>query len=85
MQRDVPRAVGVARRAPAPLGRKRLHHPIVGDLDLDYESMELPSEPGLALNVYTAPAGTPSADALQVLASWVATHDAEPALAVAQG
>ncbi|BDZ64882.1 helix-turn-helix transcriptional regulator [Agromyces mangrovi Wang et al. 2018] len=58
-------------------GRKRLRHPVVGDLDLDYESMELPSEPGLVLNVYTAPAGSPSADALRVLASWAATHEDE--------
>ena len=36
-------------------GLKRLHHPVVGDLDLNYESMDLPSEPGLVLNVYTAP------------------------------
>ncbi|MFC7431690.1 MULTISPECIES: helix-turn-helix transcriptional regulator [unclassified Agrococcus] len=65
-------------------GRKRLHHPVVGDLDLDYESMELPSEPGLVLNVYTAPAGSPSADGLRLLASWVATHDAEPARATTE-
>lgn len=58
-------------------GRKRLHHPVVGDLDLDFESMELPSEPGLVLNVYTAPPGTPSADALRVLASWAATLEVE--------
>ena len=57
-------------------GVKRLHHPIVGDLDLNYESMELPSEPGLVMNVYTAPAGSPSADALKVLASWVASQEA---------
>jgi transcriptional regulator with XRE-family HTH domain len=53
-------------------GRKRLRHPIVGQLDLDFESMELPSEPGLHLNIYTAAAGTPSADGLKLLASWVA-------------
>jgi len=58
-------------------GRKRLHHPVVGDLDLDYESMELPSEPGLVLNVYTAPAGSPSADGLRMLASWAATLEVE--------
>ncbi|GAA1059289.1 helix-turn-helix transcriptional regulator [Agromyces bracchium] len=58
-------------------GRKRLHHPVIGDLDLDYESMDLPSEPGLVLNVYTAPAGSPSADGLKLLASWAATHAAE--------
>jgi len=57
-------------------GLKRLHHPIVGDLDLNYESMELPSEPGLVMNVYTAPAGSPTADALRVLASWVASNQA---------
>lgn len=56
-------------------GLKRLHHPVVGDLDLNYESMELPSEPGLVMNVYTAPAGSPTADALRVLASWAATSD----------
>jgi hypothetical protein len=56
-------------------GRKRLHHPVVGDLDLDYESMELPSEPGLVMNVYTAPAGSPTADALALLASWAASQE----------
>ena len=58
-------------------GTKRLHHPVVGDLDLSFESMELPSEPGLVLNVYTAPAGSPSADALRLLASWAATQEEE--------
>jgi transcriptional regulator with XRE-family HTH domain len=56
-------------------GRKRLHHPVVGDLDLDYESMELPSEPGLVMNVYTAPPGSPTADALALLASWAASQE----------
>jgi hypothetical protein len=59
-------------------GRKRLHHPVVGQLDLDYESMELPSAPGLTMNVYTAAAGTPSADALKLLASWAASHPTLP-------
>ncbi|MEA9985032.1 MULTISPECIES: helix-turn-helix transcriptional regulator [Subtercola] len=63
-------------------GLKRLHHPVVGDLDLNYESMELPSEPGLVMNVYTAPAGSPTADALRVLASWAATDDHASAMVV---
>jgi transcriptional regulator with XRE-family HTH domain len=54
-------------------GHKRLRHPVVGRLDLNFESMELPSEPGLVLNVYTTPAGTPAADSLALLASWAAT------------
>ncbi|MET7359749.1 helix-turn-helix transcriptional regulator [Streptomyces sp. NPDC005562] len=55
-------------------GRKRLRHPVVGRLDLDVESLELPAEPGLHLIVYTAPAGTPTADNLALLASWAATQ-----------
>lgn len=57
-------------------GRKRLRHPVVGQLDLDYESMALPSEPGLRLNVYTAAAESPAADGLKLLASWAATEEA---------
>ncbi|MGK4591736.1 helix-turn-helix transcriptional regulator [Amycolatopsis sp. w19] len=56
-------------------GRKRLHHPVVGRLDLDVESMELPAEPGLLLTVYTAPAGTTTADGLALLASWAAGQE----------
>lgn len=59
-------------------GQKRLRHPAVGQLDLDFEAMDLPSEPELRLNVYTAPAGSPTADALQLLASWAATQNAAP-------
>jgi hypothetical protein len=57
-------------------GQKRQRHPVVGQLDLTFESMELPSEPGLVLNVYTAPADAPTSDALKVLASWAATQEA---------
>jgi len=56
-------------------GVKQLHHPVVGDLDLTLEALELPSEPGLTLIVYTAEAGTPTHDALELLASWAATLD----------
>ncbi|MGW4522155.1 helix-turn-helix domain-containing protein [Amycolatopsis sp. NPDC004378] len=58
-------------------GRKRLHHPVVGRLDLDVESMDLPADPGLLLNVYTAPADTPSADGLALLASWAAGQESQ--------
>ena len=34
-----------------------------------------PPNPGLQLNVYTAAAGTPTADALKLLASWAATQE----------
>lgn len=45
------------------VGRKRLHHPIVGDLDLSFEALELPADPGLRFNIYTAKPKTPSEDA----------------------
>ncbi len=56
-------------------GVKQLHHPVVGDLDLIYEEMELVADPGSRLLIYSAPSGTPTADALAMLASWAATHD----------
>jgi hypothetical protein len=56
-------------------GVKHLHRPVVGDLDLTYEGMELPSDPGLTLFVYTAEPGTPSEDGLKMLASWAATQE----------
>lgn len=55
-------------------GRKRLRHPVVGRLDLDVESMNLPDEPTLHLTVYTAATGTPTADGLTLLASWAASR-----------
>jgi hypothetical protein len=62
-------------------GRKHLHHPVVGDLHLSYEVMELSADPGLSLVAYSAEEGSPNDDALRLLASWAATH--EPADAVA--
>jgi transcriptional regulator with XRE-family HTH domain len=56
-------------------GHKKLHHPVVGDLDLDFEAMELPSRPGLTLLVYTAPKDSPTADGLALLASWAVSAD----------
>ena len=56
-------------------GTKRLHHPVVGDLDLSYETMELSADAGLNLTVYTAEAGSASQQALDLLASWTATPD----------
>lgn len=57
-------------------GRKRLHHPVVGDLDLSYETLTLDADDGLGMSLYTAEAGSPSQQALDVLASWTATSAA---------
>ena len=56
-------------------GVKLLHHPVVGDLDLPFESFPLPADPGQSLLTYTAEPGSPTQDALNLLASWAATAD----------
>jgi transcriptional regulator with XRE-family HTH domain len=59
-------------------GTKHFHHPVVGRLDLAFEAMELPADPGLTLTAYTPEPGSPSEDALRLLASWAATTPADP-------
>jgi transcriptional regulator with XRE-family HTH domain len=49
-------------------GTKRMHHPLVGDLTLAYERLELPADPGLAIVTYSAEPGSPSEAALSALA-----------------
>ena len=56
-------------------GIKRLHHPVVGELELCYEVMELSADAGLTISVFTAEAGSASQQALDLLASWTATPE----------
>jgi transcriptional regulator with XRE-family HTH domain len=51
-------------------GSKRLRHPVVGDLTVDYETLTMPGDPGQTLFVYTTEAGTASREAMNLLASW---------------
>jgi hypothetical protein len=53
-------------------GLKRFYHPVVGDLALAFEALDLTAD-GLRITAYTAEPGTPSHDALNLLASWAAT------------
>jgi hypothetical protein len=41
--------------------------------------LEMAAEPGLTLTIYTAEPGSPSEEALRLLASWAASEEAEPA------
>ncbi|BDZ47788.1 transcriptional regulator [Frondihabitans sucicola] len=59
-------------------GWKRLHHPVVGDLELSYEALQLVTDEGLILLSYSAEPGSKSAEGLGLLASWVATEAREP-------
>lgn len=58
-------------------GAKKFHHHLVGEVALAYEGLEMVAEPGLTLTVYTAEPGSPSEEALRLLASWAATQEAE--------
>ena len=60
-------------------GTKRFNHPVVGELTLAYEEFVITAEPGLVLLVYTAEPGSPSAERLQLLASWAASSPRPPA------
>ena len=54
-------------------GTKRLHHPIVGTVELTHEAMQLSADTGLSMFAYTAEPDSKSDQALQLLGSWAAT------------
>ncbi|MCW2947145.1 MAG: putative DNA-binding protein [Actinoallomurus sp.] len=56
-------------------GTKRFNHPVVGDLQLEHQSMALPGDTGLIVALYSAAPGTATEDALKLLASWSATAE----------
>lgn len=58
-------------------GIKRIHHPDVGDLELSYEAMELPANPGWTMFAYTSEPGSATEERLKLLASWAATTTSE--------
>lgn len=56
-------------------GTKQFTHPVVGDLELTYQTVDLNDDPGLKLLAYPAEPGTPSEERLQLLSSWIATQE----------
>jgi transcriptional regulator with XRE-family HTH domain len=66
-------------------GLKLIHHPVVGDLELNYEAMEFPADPGLTMFAYSAEPSSPSDDGLKLLASWAATQDQTDPSVAAEG
>ncbi|HLS65267.1 MAG TPA: helix-turn-helix transcriptional regulator [Ruania sp.] len=55
-------------------GFKTFHHPVVGELTLAYEGLAMDAEPGLTLTIYAAEPASPSAERMQLLASWAASE-----------
>lgn len=56
-------------------GTKRFVHPIVGEMTFVYEELAITADPGHVLLVYSAEPGSPTAERLDLLASWAATSD----------
>jgi transcriptional regulator with XRE-family HTH domain len=54
-------------------GTKRFHHPVVGELSLQFETLHLPGDEGQTLFTFTAEPGSASENALTFLASWAAS------------
>ncbi|MFJ9412858.1 helix-turn-helix transcriptional regulator [Streptomyces sp. NPDC101227] len=50
-------------------GTKRFHHPLVGELELEFEMMKTPDGSGQGVVMYTAADGSPSEAALRLLAA----------------
>lgn len=57
-------------------GRYVYRHPVVGRLDLGYETLRLPDDPDQALIAHTADPNSPTATALRLLTNWTGTHRA---------
>ena len=54
-------------------GVKHFNHPVVGELSLNFERMDLAADPGLTLFTYTAEPGSRHDETLKLLGSWAAT------------
>lgn len=58
-------------------GTKRINHPVVGELTIGYDVLTIQATPDLKITTYLPEPGTPSADALDTLRSWAASHEQE--------
>jgi transcriptional regulator with XRE-family HTH domain len=56
---------------------KRIHHHMLGDLDVTGEALQLPGD-DLVIITYTAEPDSPAAEALRFLASWAPQQVSEP-------
>ena len=54
-------------------GPKRRHHPVVGELELQFEVLDVSADDGLTIATYGVEPESRSAQALDLLASWAAT------------
>ena len=55
-------------------GIKHFNHPVVGELSLNFERLDLAADDGLTVFTYTAEPGSRHEEALRLLGSWAATE-----------
>jgi hypothetical protein len=66
-------------------GVKHFYHPVVGELHLTFNRLDIAADRGLTVLTYAAEPGSRTEDALKLLGSWAATiGPAEPARATDQ-
>ncbi|ROZ52903.1 XRE family transcriptional regulator [Rhodococcus sp. WS1] len=53
-------------------GKKEINHPVVGLIEVCFDVLDLPADPGQYITTYSAEPDSPSADAMAMLASWAA-------------
>jgi transcriptional regulator with XRE-family HTH domain len=54
-------------------GSKRLRHPLLGELTVEFETLALPGDPETTLFLYSTEAGSRSRQAMNLLASWTSS------------
>lgn len=65
-------------------GTQPFHHPLVGDLTLEYDAFEIPADPGQTIVAYSAPEGSSAQEGLARLASWTAAPTDTAAISAAE-
>ncbi|MCU1574280.1 MAG: helix-turn-helix protein [Micrococcaceae bacterium] len=63
-----------------PSGVLRVQHPVVGTLDLDFETLTVADDTDTTLRIYSARPGSPSSDGLKLLGSWGVGQDQDSTL-----
>ena len=64
--------------------KEQFHHPVVGELTLTFNRLDLAADHGLTIFTYAAEPGSRSEEALNLLGSWAATVDAAESTCTAQ-
>ena len=65
-------------------GTQPFRHPLIGDLTLEYDALEVPADPGQTIVAYSAPARAAAREALNQLANCAAAPDDAAAITSGQ-